>query len=129
MNMARFRHPLKLAQVEREKLEMLLSINPQWKVAEILGVSQMTVSRMANHLEIIGQGQTIANRLKGPAHSKLMKGKYLNGELIAYWKGKKFPKEVVAARSTKMKGRPAWNSGTKLEKISTQEDKSWKLPQ
>ena len=116
--MARFRPPLKLKQINRTKMAALLANSTQYKVADFLGVSQMTVSRRMRALGLKFDARGRANVLKGPKHSVVMKRKFATGELQSYWKGKKVPADLVERRASKLRGRAAWNSGLKKIKIT-----------
>lgn len=121
--MARFRHPLKLKMIDHQKMrELLEEHNSQKAVAAILGVSQMTVCRRAKALGINHNGKTGANKSEGKrkAHSEKLKSLYLSGKIKPYWSGKEQPREIVAARVSKLKGRIAWNKGVPAS-IATKE--------
>lgn len=112
--MARFRHPLKLKDVTKEELERLMNLyNSQYKVAEVLGVKQMTVSRRLKALGIKYNGVAKANRSeqKRREHSEKLKKMFSDGVLTPVWAGKKRPKEAIEKAAAKIRGRPSWNSG------------------
>jgi DNA-binding transcriptional MocR family regulator len=120
--MARFRHPLKLKHIGKDELILLINeFNSQKKIAQHLGVSQMTISRRMDFLGIQHDGKVNANKNKQKCEkqSKAMIQKYQNKEIVPFWQNKRMPKEVVEKRILKLKGKPTWNSGTKKSFIKT----------
>lgn len=118
---------------ERKEIEELLKkYNSQKRVAEILHVSQMSISRKKRKFGIIHDGRISANKeiSKRVKHSECMKSKYESREISPYWLGKKQPEEMAEKRAEKMRGKTAWNSGTaaKIDSICQQCGKVFQHP-
>lgn len=112
--MARFRHPLKLGSFSKEELNALIDrFKSQKRVAEYLGVGQMTVSRAMKSLGIKYDGKAEANRNvnKRQDQSRKMLEKYAKGEITPFWEGKTVPLEIIEKRISKLRGKPSWNAG------------------
>lgn len=89
---------------ERKEIEELLKkYNSQKRVAEILHVSQMSISRKKRKFGIIHDGKISANKeiSKRVKHSECMKSKYESREISPYWLGKKQPEEMVEKEQRK----------------------------
>lgn len=107
---------------EKEELEELLKkYNSQKRVAEILHVSQMSISRKNRKLGITHDGKILANKdySKRMQQSEMMANKYESREISPYWLGKKQPEEMIEKRAAKIRGKSAWNSGTAKKIDST----------
>lgn len=115
------KHPMQKYDLTEEQIRSALKeFNSQAKAAKYLGVSQMTVSRAKRKFKIDHSGRPLANRDSDKImhQSNAMKAKFASGELVPYWLGKKLSAEHVEKRVSKMRGKPTWNSGSKVVKIS-----------
>lgn len=105
----------------KEEIEdALLRFNSQKEAAVHLGTSQMTISRLKRKFEIKHDGKILANKdsEKIDKQSKKMSENYKSGRIIPYWKGKKQSRETIEKKASKIRGKPAWNSGTKVWKYT-----------
>jgi hypothetical protein len=96
---------------------LLNRFNSQYKVAEYLGVAQMTIQRHAKRLGIKYDGRKFVDLEVSKIRGQKLKAKYESGELIPAMD--KMPpnvrdehiRKMNAARVDKIKGKPSWNSG------------------
>jgi len=107
--------------IGREQLLKLFEENnSQASVAEVLGISQMTVSRHAKRLGVFWDGKVAANRdiEKRANHSKVLREGFRSGRITPSWTGKKQSPETIEKRVRQIRGKPAWNSGKAIKAYS-----------